>query len=496
MDRSTLIGKRTGLVGVMAGWTLGLALALSAAGCLSKQAMSEDTPVMTPFRRTLEPCEIRGATAEALCGSYEVWEDRAAQSGRKLALNLVLIPARAAEPSADAFFFLHGGPGAAATSAARSMLRSLPGIHATRDMVFVDQRGTGSSNPLECDLSGASGIAGFLSSVEKVRRCRDKLSKRADLRLYTTPIAMDDLDEIRGALGYEKVNLYGGSYGSRAALVYLRRHGERVRSAVIRGVAPTGMRLPLYMPRDAQRALDIVFDECEADPACHGAYPSIRADFDRVVASLRASKTNGSDSASAGNRTPSRQMFLTTMRLFLYATRTARQIPRIVHPAANGDFEPFFDLRRTAGGVFNARLSVGMMLSVICAEDVPFFTPKEAVDAAKGSFLGPDRALDGIKGCAEWERGDIPASYLEAVRSDVPVLLISGERDPVTPPSWAEEAARFLSKRHHVLVPNMGHSGGSRCLNRMAESFIAEPGADSIDMFCAVELGLPPFTLP
>src|SRR5215216_3305742 len=231
----------------------------------------------SPLSR-LRPCTSAEAPTDAYCGKLSVYENRDARTGRRINLNIVVLPSLADDPNADPLFFLAGGPGQAATKFAREVREAFRQVQRERDIVLVDQRGTGKSNPLEC-RSDSNSLRDVSEPEEvglaRLRRCLEGYD--ADVRLYTTPIAMDDLDDVRAHLGYERINLYGGSYGTRAALVYLRRHGDHVRSMILDGVAPTDMRLPLFSARDAQRALDKLLADCEADPACRMTHPGLPA---------------------------------------------------------------------------------------------------------------------------------------------------------------------------------------------------------------------------
>src|ERR1043166_848090 len=194
---------------------------------------------------------------DAHCGTLSVYENRQARSGRRINLTVVLLPALSADSRPDPLFFLAGGPGQGAAKMAPLVRQALRSVQRERDLVLVDQRGTGTSNPLDCRNDNDSLRAINESdevALDRLRRCLAGYD--ADVRLYTTPIAMDDLDDVRAYLGYERINLYGGSYGTRAALVYLRQHADRVRSVVLDRVAPTARALPLFTARDAQHALD------------------------------------------------------------------------------------------------------------------------------------------------------------------------------------------------------------------------------------------------
>src|SRR5688572_10608675 len=218
----------------------------------------------------LRPCEVRAIQGPAQCGTLEVFENRATRKGRKISLNIVVLPAKGQQREPDPFFYFAGGPGSAASEDAPGIAEGFAKIRERRDLVFVDQRGTGQSHPLDCTLFNPQepqSYFGYFFPLEDVRKCRSELETKADLKLYTTTIAMDDIDEVRAALGYDKINLFGGSYGTRAAMVYLRQHPKHVRTVMLQGVSPTNMHLPNDYPVQTERALQGVLAECAADEA-------------------------------------------------------------------------------------------------------------------------------------------------------------------------------------------------------------------------------------
>jgi pimeloyl-ACP methyl ester carboxylesterase len=240
--------------------------------------------VDSPPRSFLVSCQIPELKSKAWCGRYEVFENRLSKRGRKVALNMVILPAFAEKPAPDPVFFFAGGPGQSAASLAALLGEGpLANIRQERDIIFLDQRGTGESNPLTCNLyADDNDLRGYFEEmfpVKEVRACRERLERVADLKQYTTSVAIEDLDDVRHALGYEKINLYGGSYGTTVALAYLRRYREHVRSVVLAGVAPTNLKLPLPFAKGAQYAIAHLFDDCAADNSCHASFPKLREEF-------------------------------------------------------------------------------------------------------------------------------------------------------------------------------------------------------------------------
>src|SRR5215210_3221642 len=194
------------------------------------------------FQGKLQPCHIPDLDEEVLCGQLPVWENREARSGRKIDLQVVVIPATSPSPVPDPLFYLAGGPGESAIREAPYFPQVFARLRRDRDLVFVDQRGTGKSGVLACELPGSEddpqGYLREMFPLESIRTCAAGLSKNADLRQYTNIQVLDDLDDVRAWLGYERINLYGGSYGTRAAVVYLKRHPEHVRSVILDALVP------------------------------------------------------------------------------------------------------------------------------------------------------------------------------------------------------------------------------------------------------------------
>jgi len=455
---------------------------------------------------TSSPCRLPGVAAPARCGSLEVYEDRAARTGRKIPLHFAVLPARSARPAADPLFIIVGGPGQGAVSLAAPLAKIFDPVLADRDVVLVDQRGTGASHPLDCKLPGSDddpqGYFGDMLPLAAVESCRARLD--ADPALYTTPIAMDDLDDVRAALGYDRINLYGSSYGTRAVLVYMRRHPERVRSATLRGVVPTYMKTPLYYARDTQRAMGLLFKECKADPSCHAAYPDLEARWDAVEERLaqHPAETDVDFEPAAGVHRQvhivlSRDEFNEAIRFRLYSEES-NQIPRFIARASAGDFADIakLALRQRRLAALGGLLSVGMYLSVTCSEDVAFIDPAEARRLATGTFLGTYRVDQQVKACSAWPRGKLPADYLEDVRSNVPTLLISGVRDPVAPPIWAEQVARHLTQVTHLVLPAGFHGLPDACTTKLMNSFVIQGGPKGLDTSCVQQMRAPAFLMP
>jgi pimeloyl-ACP methyl ester carboxylesterase len=465
-------------------------LTIIAAGCNTAQS-----------RRSLDrlrPCQSDEGPTDALCGTVTVFENRQTAVGRQIQLWVVVLPSLASTPSADPLFFLAGGPGQSAAQLASQVRIMFRPTQRTRDIVLVDQRGTGKSNPLNCRSSTNSLrelTEGSAAALARLRRCLEGYN--ADVRLYTTDIAMDDLDDVRAFLGYERINLYGGSYGTRAALVYLRQHGEHVRSIVLDGVAPTDMRLPLFTARDAQLALDNALVDCDGEPACRRAFPEMGTRIRRLIASLEQHprrvrivhpRTGLAEDVNVDARLVSSVVFSA-----LYSPLTASVVPALVDRAEQNDFQGLFALA-LAGEDAGENMSIGMQLSVLCSEDASQVSATEIKSETSTSLFGSHLIGSQLEACGMWPRGKVHKDYYRPVVSDVPVLVLSGEVDPVTPPGWGDSVVKHLSRGLHIVVPSTGHGVVSTpCGNRLVSDFIERGSVEGLNTGCVAAVRRPPF---
>jgi pimeloyl-ACP methyl ester carboxylesterase len=451
-------------------------------------------------RVALHDCTVPFLDETVRCGIFTVYENRQTNRGRTIALNIVVLPATGASPAHDPVFWLHGGPGAPATTTAPAAKGNfLEGLRRDRDLVFVDQRGTGESNGLPCDIGDDPAdlpvFFGALFPPEKVLQCRAELEKRADLRLYTTPIAMDDLDDVRQALGYDSINLVAASYGTIAAQAYLRQHGDHVRSVFLIGVATPGIKQPLLFARAAQHALDRLFEDCAADATCRQAFPNLKAEFEAVLGKFRGGslRVDLIDPTTKGHRqvVVSRDNYVERLRLLLYTTTFARFVPFIVHAAYGADFVPFetMSIRYNPGSL----LARGMYLTVTCSEGVPFITGREIVQEARDTFVGENRVRAHVAACQQWPHDIVPKSFIDPVKSAKPVLMIAGDVDGSSPPWFAENAVQYLSHGREIGVRYLGHQIDNPCIWQLLDGFVAAASAEGLNAGCTADIRRPPF---
>ncbi len=446
---------------------------------------------------SLQPCEVPGAEEgkkeKALCGTHEVFENRDLKTGRRIALKIVVFPATGKNKAPDPLFYIPGGPGSSSTEEAPYVAQEFVKIRKNRDLVFVDQRGTGGSNPLNCDFFNPADPQSFLghwNPPADVRKCRELLQPKADLRQYVTSIAMDDLDEVRAALGYQKINISGGSYGTRAALTYLKYHGENVRSMILQGLSPTNQ----YMPRDfaqhTQRALDGVLDECLANKDCRAAFPNIKADSRKVLERLKKGPVDVEvkDQEKMIRVKLSRDLAGEAVRYMLYQSGAAARIPLVLRLAAQGNFTRLAEAALYYRREIVATGANGLYLSITCAEDLAWVKDNENDAAAEKTFLGNYRLRQQKEACSLWPLSEIRKDYSTPTRSAVPILIISGQWDPVTPSEYGDTAAKHLENSLHVVVPSGGHGYGGleglECISTLATNFINSGSVKGLDSRC------------
>ncbi|MCH7342807.1 alpha/beta fold hydrolase [Pelomonas sp. CA6] len=457
----------------------------------------------------LQPCRIAGVPNEVLCGQLQRPLDPARPQATQIQLRYVVIPALARNKKPDPVLMLAGGPGQSAVALAGHVLQQFSRLNNRRDLVLVDQRGTGESAPLQCDENPRLPLSEAMNperQLQRLAQCRDALQKlpHGDLRQYSTPIAMQDMDAVRQALGVAQWNVVGASYGTRAALEYLRQFPQQVRRVVIDGVAPPDMALPQAFSTDGQAALDAVLDACAQDSACHARFPALRGEWQALLAGLprRVSVTHAV-SGETESFELTRAGLLRAVRPALYAPALASALPAAIHAAHQGRLEGLLSLAAQLGGGSRARamrLAMGMHFSVVCAEDLPLIALSK--DPAGRDFGTVDGEFYGAV-CRDWPRASLPGAFYQVPPSRSPVLVLSGGADPATPPRHGERIAKALgAQARHLVVPQAGHGVmGLGCMRDLLYRFIdAETAPDQNalqkDAQCATRMPRPPAFLP
>jgi pimeloyl-ACP methyl ester carboxylesterase len=441
----------------------------------------------------LSECRLPRFAQPAQCGTLEVPEDRAKPEGRKVKLFVAILPANTLSPKPDPLVILAGGPGQAASQLA-PFASQLNAIRRTRDIILVDQRGTGKSSPLQCFAFEPSRQDPYETDpVPRARLCADELRLNSiDAGQYTTTAWVADLEAVRNALGYPRLNLWGGSYGSRAALEYLRRHPDRVRSVVLDGVVPPRMKVSLDVWSTRDAALTDVVDACRKSPRCIAAHPDPAATLAAIAGDLGAS---GKSIAISDPRTGESKDVPVTFDLIIgalqpltYAPELSGLIPELLDRAKAGDYAPLLATVDIVTGNLAEQMNAALHYSVTCAEDVPRIGAGDLAKTLAG-VRGASLANRVIAVCDVWPKGTMPADFATPVKSDVPALLLSGALDPVTPPAYGEEVAKTLTNSRHVVAGGLGHIVSSHgCAPRLIASFVDHAGFDDLPPGCIDQL--------
>lgn len=458
------------------------------------------TPATTAI--VLTPCTLTAAyglvSQEAECGYLAVAENPADPAGKQIRLHIAIVRARTAEAAPDPVFFIAGGPGQSATDGFLALRGAFAPVLAERDIVLLDQRGTGQSNPLTCPPPPENTPLwpDTATQLALLKQCLAELP--GDPRYYTTSSAVDDLDRVRAALGYEQINLYGISYGTRVAQQYLREYESHVRSVVLDGVVPAAEVLGASMALDAQRALDLMLARCAANTDCAAAFPDLRAEYLAVLQRLQQPVPVSLRDPVSGALLDIRfghDQLAQALRLLSYSTETVALLPLLLHSAAQGDLAPLAAQAVLTGQELEGALAIGMHNAIVCTEDVPFYQLTAAQRAALADTYMGSLQVDLLQTlCGFWPHGVLAEDFKQPVVSDKPVLLLSGEVDPVTPPANAEQVATTLSNSRQLVAPGQGHGIANRgCVPRVLADFYTTATPDNLETDCVAELAPAPF---
>jgi len=473
---------------------------------LAGLALAAAAPAAQGDGLSLAPCRLEHpyglGSVEARCGKFPVAENPDEPGGHQIELEVAVVPAVSAQARPDPLFLLAGGPGQGARESFVGLLGALSGVRRERDLVLVDQRGTGDSNRMQCDFPTET-----LETEQSPERLQ-ALAKEClaalpgDPRFYTTSVAVRDLEAVRAALGYERINLYGGSYGTRVAQHYLRRHPDRVRAVVLDGVVYPGLALGPAVALDAEAALQSAFARCEASPACGARFPGLRDEFVALRSRLeqQPARLRIPDPSTAEPRDVefTADYLAMSARMLIYSDSTAALLPLFIHEAqAGGNFAPFAAQAEMIRGQLEDVMAIGMHNTVVCSEDLPYVDLDSVDRAALGrSFLGTGMVDALVHICEVWPRGPVDADFREPLDSPVPALLLSGEFDPVTPPAYAAAAAAGFSDHSQLVFRGQGHIQlVTRCAQTLIRRFLDAGTAAGLDTSCVDEVRPSPFFL-
>jgi pimeloyl-ACP methyl ester carboxylesterase len=440
------------------------------------------------------------AGVSAVCGVLQVPEDRSNPTGRQIGLRVAVIPALKGVPKADPLVPLDGGPGQAATEDLGWTASVFDGVHVDRDIVLVDQRGTGGSNRLVApEAPDTTGLTESEAKATLDAWVRDVLAEMpGDPRFYTTSAAMDDLDDVRAALGYEMINLYGPSYGATAAQYYLRQHADHVRAVVLDG--GTLLEVPIFerVAANSQHALEILFARCEADSPCSSAFPLVRSELATVLSRLATEPVTTSvpHPWTGDPIVVDASTFANAVHQALLDARFTGELPSVIHSAYLGDWDRVGTAISAALGPPSSNTDTLVMSLVIrCSEAWARFDPVETERASVGSYLSASQiaaAQDQVTRCEYVPKGVVPVNDRDARRSQVPVLLVLGEADPQNPAANVANALNDFPNSLTVIVPGQAHTVAHLgCMPSIVEAFIAAGTVNGLDVSCA-KTSVPP----
>jgi pimeloyl-ACP methyl ester carboxylesterase len=487
---------------------LALAIAASlAAGCTqtSPAAKADAGTLRTLGSLAFKPCSLpspspRGEPLEAQCTTFAVPEDRSKPGGRSIALNIAWIPPRnTGDPATDPVFFLAGGPGQAAVATFPALAPVFNDVMKDRGIVLVDQRGTGKSNPLNCKNEASDQFGSDPAAARTwIEGCIAELSAKADLRRYTTTDAVADLDAVRKAIGADKINLIGVSYGTRMAQQYTLRHPQHVRTVTLDSPVPNTLGLGNIFAGNLDSALQAQFALCKESPACKGRMGDPRAELQSVLTRLRANPVqvtyrDGSTGEEV-TETMTADHVAGLVRMYSYMPAAGALLPQLIHEASQGRYANLMALAKMMQSDMQDAMSMGMQMSVICTEDAAsMVTRAEDADTVLGNRMVEAMAAM----CQAWPKGDKPADFNTPLKGDLPVLVLTGEFDPVTPPRYGEQIANTgLPNARWLNLKGQGHNViGAGCMPKLFAQFIEKADAKALDAKCLDKLAyVPPFT--
>ena len=462
---------------------------------VAKATAAEDPAKRSTSSIVLTPCKLPDFAETARCGVLNVSENPGKPSGRLLQIGVAVIPATG-EAQADPLVLLMGGPGEEAISAAAYFAAQFAPLRRDHDILLVDQRGSGRSGTLRCDLYAADDPGVSLRDLfppAAVKRCEQQLSARTDLSQYTYAHFANDLEQVRSGLGYGKMNIFGGSYGTRAAQVFMRAYPQSVRTAYFGSVVPIDVITPLTMAKSAQVALDNTLEACAAESACNTAFPNLREEFHQLVARLDSGKVRVPIPGRSGTFPIHRGRVMEWFRSMNYRPGTATELPWMIHRAYVGDFGPFVEGVLSNARSADAGLSFGLFFSITCNDDVAFMREEEIMRETQGTFLGDYRARQQQAACKQWPKVSNPADYRMPVHSAVPTLFVSGDLDGASPLWMTEHAAPGFSNRLEVILRGKGHTDVTDCIPELYAQFVRSGDTRGLDASACKPMPRPPF---
>ncbi|PCI60351.1 MAG: alpha/beta hydrolase [Gammaproteobacteria bacterium] len=450
-----------------------------------------ENKIIASVKITLENCHLKGIKAQVKCAKLTVPENYQQSNGAKIDLNIAVLPAIDNSENKTPFMFLAGGPGQAAVELAAPLWTALNDIRKTRDIILVDQRGTGKSNPLSCEDDEVQNVYQLTQkdfTTDEIKKCISKF-KVGDLAQYNSENAIRDFDAVRQALGYKQVNLYGGSYGTRAALVYMRMFPESIRSVVLDGVGPIEVPIGLF-GQSAARSFELLLQHCQQEDTCNKAYPNLKNEFKQLVTRLEAAPVKITiPHPRLGTKTQfviDKDKLIANLRMQLYSVEMRTLVPLVIHQAYLDNYLPFAGLlAQTDGGM---GMYIGLTFNIVCNEDIPRLTPQLFAKDADNNFGGNNSHLAWLTVCPVWPQYRPSAEFSQSVTANIPTLILSGELDPVTPPSNGEYPAKTLPNSKHIIIKNSAHTSLGTCAPEIINEFLTTLNVNELDESCLEDI--------
>jgi len=468
-------------------WKSLLALGLMAA---STSGLAQNNPLQ------ISECHVDGIKEQIKCGTLTVPENYQKPDAVKIDINFTVLPAIDKTTQKLPLMFLAGGPGQAASELSSMLRNRFYEIRKTHDIILVDQRGTGKSSQLKCDvpafqLVDVYGMLPMDFDIKDVQECISQFTQ--DLTQYNSENAIRDFDAVRAALGHDQINVYGGSYGTRAALIYMRMFPQNLRSVVLDSVAPMDYRIGL-VGKSAERSFDKLVENCKAEESCKNAFPDLAADYQKVFEQLHQEPVELTIShprlATPTTLKIDTTKFASTIQQQLYSVAGRSMMPLLISEAAKGNFMPFVgvlaqgDELQPPGAIYGP-----LLMNIACNEDYPKISENDWLKDADNHFAR-NSAHHGLRLiCPVWPKYQPSEEFYEEVNTNIPTLILSGDLDPVTPPDNGDRADKMLPNSRHIVVKNLSHIVAiNECGVDVVAQFIDELKLEAVDEKCLTEI--------
>ncbi|MFP8845039.1 alpha/beta hydrolase [Shewanella baltica] len=451
-----------------------------------KNQQTQAADIARNMANNTDTCYVEGVSDRLNCGFVTVPENPNKPDGKQIQVHYVVLPAVKNVNHEEALLAIAGGPGQSAIDNAAGFDAMLSKVRQQWDILLIDQRGTGRSNLLTCD-EGAQSPLSFdddnADTLAETQKCLAKID--ADVTQYGSLNAIKDFEAVRQHLGYKKLHVYGISYGTRMAQLYMRLYPAHLATVTLDGIVPMQQSV-LEIGASIDRGFDLLFKDCQETTACHAQFPELKAEFDQVAASLaKAPVMENVYDPVTGEKTMltmTRGKFYGSIRMALYQANVRALVPHAIHQAAKHNFQPILGLYSLT--IDNAGMAMGMHASVVCGEDMHRITPAMR-EQAQHSFMGKTM-LEGLEAtCEVWKVPAVDDSFSEPISSDIPTLLLSGEIDPATPPSWGELAMEKLTNAKHFVAPYATHGVAYQsCANNLIADLVRSGSVNDLDGEC------------